>query len=370
MADEFGRNADAEGRENGGGNGYREGDEGGSPRDAPADARADSPAEAREVEERPSPRDQRNDEGGRSPDDRRDAGDRDRDVSPADRRDEPERDDERRPGSEMRDSAERGPRDPDERRSSPPRRDFDGEPINLFVRNVARMVTNDELEALFAKFGKVSSAVAVRDPHTQECRGFGFVKMETEEGAVAAMEGLADYEFAGRRMVVERAKRSGPHERTPGAYMGVDRTIRERYAGIKRTRDFDDRGSGPGGYSDRGGYGGGRGGDRWDERGGYGGGGQSRGGYGGYDGGYGDGDRRYPPRPAHGGYDGSRGRVEERPSYDDRDRYTSRRRYDDPPGRAYDQRPGAGGSGGGDLPRDRESSAARDGGSDFGRSRR
>eukprot|EP00178_Gracilaria_changii_P000593 TRINITY_DN1073_c0_g1_i2.p1 TRINITY_DN1073_c0_g1~~TRINITY_DN1073_c0_g1_i2.p1 ORF type:complete len:415 (+),score=63.30 TRINITY_DN1073_c0_g1_i2:400-1644(+) len=111
--------------------------------------------------------------------------------------------------------------------------------INLFVRNVARHVVEDQLVNLFSKFGKVDSAIVVRDPLSGECRGFGFVKMYTEDAAKAAMESLRDFEFEGRKISVERAKRNAPHQRTPGAYMGIDRRIRDRYAGMKRAREYD-----------------------------------------------------------------------------------------------------------------------------------
>lgn len=89
------------------------------------------------------------------------------------------------------------------------------------------------------QYGQVDSAVVVRDPHSKECRGFGFVSMSTEEGAQAAIEAVQELDFEGRSISVERAKRREPHSRTPGAYMGIDRRIRERYAGMKRHRDYE-----------------------------------------------------------------------------------------------------------------------------------
>lgn len=118
--------------------------------------------------------------------------------------------------------------------------------VNLFVRNVAKHVMEEQLVELFSKYGKVDSAVVVRDPHSRECRGFGFVKMLEEEEAANAIEGLRDFEFEGRRISVEKARRKAPHSRTPGEYMGIDRRIRDRYAGMKRSREYD----GGYGYSD------------------------------------------------------------------------------------------------------------------------
>lgn len=64
------------------------------------------------------------------------------------------------------------------------------------------------------------------------------MKMTSDKEAELAVESLREYEFEGRHISVERAKRDGPHSRTPGAYMGLDRRIRDRYAGIKRSREY------------------------------------------------------------------------------------------------------------------------------------
>ncbi len=121
----------------------------------------------------------------------------------------------------------------------------------LYVGNLTYGVSDSTLEQLFSQFGTVQSAQVIQDRATGRSKGFGFVEMDTEAQAQAAIEGLHDQEHDGRRLTVNEAK---PRE---------------------------DRGGGGGGY---GGGGGGRGG-----RGG-GGGGYGGGGGGGYGGG---GGRRY-----------------------------------------------------------------------------
>jgi RNA recognition motif-containing protein len=121
----------------------------------------------------------------------------------------------------------------------------------LYVGNLTYGVSDSTLEQLFSQFGTVQSAQVIQDRATGRSKGFGFVEMDTEAQAQAAIEGLHDQEHDGRRLTVNEAK---PRE---------------------------DRGGG-------GGYGGGGGGSR----GGRGGGGG--GGYGGGGGGYGGGGgRRY-----------------------------------------------------------------------------
>lgn len=62
--------------------------------------------------------------------------------------------------------------------------------------------------------------------------------MVSDRDAQQAIDALREYEFEGRQISVERAKRNGPHSRTPGTYLGLDRRIRDRYAGMKRSREL------------------------------------------------------------------------------------------------------------------------------------
>ncbi len=122
----------------------------------------------------------------------------------------------------------------------------------LYVGNLTYGVSDSILEQLFSQFGTVQSAQVIQDRATGRSKGFGFVEMDTEAQAQAAIDGLHDQEHDGRRLTVNEAK---PRE---------------------------DRGGG-------GGYGGGGGGGR----GGRGGGGGGYGGGGGGYGGGGGGGRRY-----------------------------------------------------------------------------
>ncbi|KAI1631344.1 RNA-binding domain-containing protein [Biscogniauxia mediterranea] len=162
---------------------------------------------------------------------------------------------------------------------------------NLFVTGIHPRLTEPEVTRLFEKYGEVEKCQIMKDPHTKESRGFGFVKMVTSEQADAAKDGLQGEVVEGRTLSIEKARRARPRTPTPGKYFGPPK--REN-----RSR-FDERRRG-------GGYGGGGGG-------GYGGGGHG-GGHGGY--GYRDDPYRYR------GYD--------RPRYEERgDRgYREERGYD------------------------------------------
>lgn len=60
----------------------------------------------------------------------------------------------------------------------------------------------------------------MRDPHTRESRGFGFVKMQTSDQADAAKNGLNGETIEGRTLSIEKARRSRPRTPTPGKYFG------------------------------------------------------------------------------------------------------------------------------------------------------
>ena len=60
----------------------------------------------------------------------------------------------------------------------------------------------------------------MKDPHTKESRGFGFVKMVTSDQADAAKDGLQGEVVEGRTLSIEKARRARPRTPTPGKYFG------------------------------------------------------------------------------------------------------------------------------------------------------
>jgi len=76
----------------------------------------------------------------------------------------------------------------------------------LYVGNLTYKVTETDLEQLFSQFGTVQSAQIIQDRETGRSKGFGFVEMDTEAQAQAAIEGLHEREHDGRRLTVNEAK--------------------------------------------------------------------------------------------------------------------------------------------------------------------
>ncbi len=76
----------------------------------------------------------------------------------------------------------------------------------LFVGGLSFQTTEDVLADAFAKAGKVISAVIIKDRMTQRSKGFGFVEMETEDEAQAAIAMWNGQELDGRRVAVNEAR--------------------------------------------------------------------------------------------------------------------------------------------------------------------
>lgn len=107
--------------------------------------------------------------------------------------------------------------------------------MNIFVARLNYDTTSEGLQEAFEEFGVVSSAKVVMDRDTGRSKGFGFVEMDNDDEAYAAIEALNETELDGRTIVVKKAR--------------------------PRTENRGGGGYGGGGNRGGGGYGGGR--DRW-----------------------------------------------------------------------------------------------------------
>ena len=76
----------------------------------------------------------------------------------------------------------------------------------LYVGNLTYNVSESDLDALFTQFGTVQSVQIIVDRDTNRSKGFGFVEMDTDAQAQAAIQGLNEREHDGRRLTVNEAK--------------------------------------------------------------------------------------------------------------------------------------------------------------------
>ena len=77
---------------------------------------------------------------------------------------------------------------------------------NLYVGNLTFNTTTADLETLFAQHGDVTKAQVITDRDTGRSRGFGFVEMESQEGADTAISALNGTDLDGRDIAVSIAK--------------------------------------------------------------------------------------------------------------------------------------------------------------------
>lgn len=76
----------------------------------------------------------------------------------------------------------------------------------LFVGGINFKTTEDDLKEAFAQAGTVESAVIITERDTGRSKGFGFVEMETDDGAKAAIEMWDQKELDGRTLTVNEAR--------------------------------------------------------------------------------------------------------------------------------------------------------------------
>ena len=104
----------------------------------------------------------------------------------------------------------------------------------LYVGNLSFRVTNEDLQEHFAAAGAVQSANVVFDRETGRSRGFGFVEMESDDAATAAIAQFNGQEYDGRNMVVNEARPREDRQRGGGGGYG---------GGGGRDRNREDRGN-------------------------------------------------------------------------------------------------------------------------------
>jgi len=78
--------------------------------------------------------------------------------------------------------------------------------MNIYVGNLSYEVTEQDLQAAFEVFGKVSTASVVKDKMSGQSKGFGFVEMAEKGEAEAAIKDLNGKELKGRTLSVNEAR--------------------------------------------------------------------------------------------------------------------------------------------------------------------
>ncbi|NOR64470.1 MAG: RNA-binding protein [Candidatus Scalindua sp.] len=138
--------------------------------------------------------------------------------------------------------------------------------MKIYVGNLSYDTTEEDLHLAFKTFGKVISAIIIKDKFSGQAKGFAFVEMSSTTEGQAAIEGLNGKELKGRELNVNEARprtesfrggNTGGFSGSMGGSAGGGSGKRE-FGGGSGKRTY---GGGKGGYGGgKGGYGGGKGG--------------------------------------------------------------------------------------------------------------
>ena len=78
--------------------------------------------------------------------------------------------------------------------------------MNIYVGNLAYEVTEEELRQEFMAFGEVASVSIMKDKHSGQSRGFGFVEMPSLSEGQAAIAGLSGKTLQDRTLDISGAR--------------------------------------------------------------------------------------------------------------------------------------------------------------------
>jgi len=118
--------------------------------------------------------------------------------------------------------------------------------MNIFVANIERKVTDEQLQELFQQYGEIASLKLIRDRDTGVSKGYAFVEMSNDDEAQKAIDALNEFDLEGRALAVNEARPKTEYKKSGGGGGGY----KGGGGGYKG-------GSGGGGGYNKGGYGGG-----------------------------------------------------------------------------------------------------------------
>lgn len=108
---------------------------------------------------------------------------------------------------------------------------------NVYVKNLADSTTDDELKNTFGEFGKITSAVVMKDGEGKS-KGFGFVNFEDADDAAKAVEALNGKTSDDKEWYVGRAQKKS--ERETELKVRYEQSLREVQSSNLYVKNLDD----------------------------------------------------------------------------------------------------------------------------------
>lgn len=81
---------------------------------------------------------------------------------------------------------------------------------DIYVKNLSKSLTDEELNKIFREFGPTTSCVIIRDGEVLQgkSKGYGFVNFENPEDAEKAVEALNGKKFEDKECFVTKSKKN------------------------------------------------------------------------------------------------------------------------------------------------------------------
>ena len=106
--------------------------------------------------------------------------------------------------------------------------------MNIYVGNLPRSASEDDVRPLFEPFGKIMAINIIKDKFSGESKGFGFVDMAKKSEGEAAIEALNGKELKGQTLTVNEARPKSESGGRRGGFGGGNRGSSGGYGGSGR----------------------------------------------------------------------------------------------------------------------------------------
>ena len=92
--------------------------------------------------------------------------------------------------------------------------------MKIYVGNMSYEVTEENLRQELEQYGQVESVTIIKDKHSGQSKGFGFVKMASKAEEQSAIDGLDGKELKGRALKINEARPRTESRGSGGGYGG------------------------------------------------------------------------------------------------------------------------------------------------------